>query len=244
MIRKIITNNFKVFIIALFVFFSVNTNSFGQNVQNEANTSGDIYKNAITFGITHSLQFTTITGTFPNNKIQNLESNISASTPRTTFSFGMTMDYHFSKKLSLQFDFLYTYIGAHLVQKTIVYNELGIIENNKYYTYATSYFKFPLTLNFYPLPLLYINGGGYFAPLVLSSEYEHWYNSREPIEDIKPIDYGFVAGFGFNFKYVKLGFQYSYGIGNFINNKSSNLHHNVFELSVRWKFYSDIRNRS
>jgi hypothetical protein len=49
---------------------------------------------------------------------------------------------------------------------------------------------------------------------------------------------------GLNLKYVKLGFQYSYGIGSFIDNNNFDVHNNVFELSVRWKFYSDIRNRS
>jgi len=233
-----INNSFKAIAIVLIVFFSINNNSYGQD------TDSDIYKNAITFGLTHSVNFTTITGSFPTKNFSNLESKVSVASPRTTFSIGMSIDYHLNKHLSLQLDFLYTYIGAHLLEKTSVYNEIGIIDNNIYYTFATSYFKFPLTLNYYPMPLLYINGGGYFAPLVSNSSYNHWYDNREPIEDIKPFDYGFVAGFGLNLKYVKIGFQYSYGISDFIDNESFNVHHNIFEITARWKFYSDIRNRT
>jgi len=243
MVKKLTTNRLKSQMIIIgFLLFSLSINTFGQNTNDSTNS--DIYKNAITFGLAHSMHYTTITGDFPNKNFGNFESKISTSTPRLTFSLGMTVDYYFNKMLSLQFDFLYMYAGSHLIQKTKIYNEIGIIENNKYYTYSMSYFKFPLLLNFYPLHMLYINGGGYFAPLISSSKYDYWYNNREPIEDIKPFDYGFVAGMGLNFKYVKIGFQYSYGIGNFIDNNNFNVHNNVFEITARWKFYSDIRNRN
>ena len=242
--QKLITKSFNILIIAIFLFFSVNTNSYGQNVTKSESSSEDINKNGITFGLAHSMHFTTITGDFPSKDFANLKSDISTSSPRFTFGIGMTIDYHFNKLFSLQLDFLYMYAGSHLIQKTTIYNEVGIIENKKYYTYAMNYFKFPLTLNLYPIPLLYVNGGGYFAPLISSSKYDHWYDNREPIEDIRPFDYGFVVGMGLNLKYVKLGFQYSYGIGSFVDSKSFDIHHNVFELTARWKFYSDIRNRS
>jgi len=226
--------------ISLLIIVSVlflNTNTFGQGSE-----SSD-YQGSVTFGLTHSFHFTTITGQFPSLNLGNRQTSISTAAPRFTFSIGMTADYYVSSKFSVQFDFLYTYIGAHLVSKTFLYNEVGVIENREYYTYAMDYFKFPLTLNYYPMPKLYVNGGGYFATLISSSKYNHWFDSREPIDNIKPFDYGLVVGFGFNTKYAKFGFQYSYGFNNFIDNPKYNLHHNVFELTVRWKFYSDLRKK-
>ena len=228
----------------LLLLFFANAKSNAQNENNNNNSNGDIYKNAVTFGLAHSMHFTSIVGDFPSKNLGNFETSISTSSPRFTFGIGMTVDYHFNKMLSLQFDFMYMYAGSHLIQKTKVYNEFGIVKSNKYYTYAMDYFKFPLTLNFYPVHMLYINGGGYFAPLISASKYDYWYDSREPIEDINPFDYGLVVGMGLNLKYIKLGFQYSYGIGSIVDNKNSNIHNNVFEFSARWKFYSDIRNRN
>lgn len=233
-----LTKNFLVFsVIATLALLAANTNSYGQD-----NDYSD-YKNAVTFGLAHSLHFTTISGTFPSSSIANRETKISTSSPRFTFSIGTTTDFHINKMVSIQFDFLYTYMGAHLLSKTYLYNEVGVIENKEYYTYAMDYFKFPLTVNFYPMRHIYMNGGGYFSTLISSSRYSHWYENREPIDDIKPIDYGIIAGFGFNTPYAKIGFQYSYGLNNFVDNKSFDVHHNVFEFTVRWKFYSDIRNR-
>ena len=66
MIKGFITSSSKVLIIALLLFFSMNSNSYGQDVTtNNKSTSEDVNKNAITFGLAHSMHFTSITGEFP-----------------------------------------------------------------------------------------------------------------------------------------------------------------------------------
>jgi len=227
--------------ISLLVFVSLillNTNTFGQE------SSDNNHQGAVTFGLLHTFNLTSISGTFPSKNFGNSKTKTSVSSPRFTFDLGMTVDYFISEKLSVQFDFVYTYQGAHLISKTFLYNEVGKIENKDYYTYAMDYFKFPLTANYYPMKHLYINGGGYFSTIISSSNYEYWYDKGDPIDDIKPFDYGVIAGFGFNTPYAKIGFQYSYGINDFISNDNYNLHHSVFQMVVRWKFYSDLRRKS
>ncbi len=236
MIEKNKTMKTKIISVVFILIFMMNTNLFAQ----EGIKTND-YKDAITFGLLHTFNLTYISGTYPSQPFGNLESKTSVSAPRFTFDVGMTVDYYLSNKLSVQFDFVYTYMGAHLITKSYLYNEVGKIENKKYFTYGMDYFKFPLTLNYYPMEKLYVNGGGYFSTKISSHNYENWYDKRNPIDDASPIDYGIVAGFGFNTAYAKIGFQYSYGINDFITNNDYNLHHSVFQFIVRWKFYSDVR---
>lgn len=205
--------------------------------------SKDIYKNAMTFGIAHSFNFTSIVGSFPDVFASNISQTTNMTAPRFTLDFGMTTDYYISEQFSIQFDAVFTYNGAHFVSTRSVYNEIGIIETNQWFTYAMNYFKFPLAVSFYPKDKLYLTAGGYFATLLHSRKYEYWYNlDSKPINRINNIDYGMVFGMGFNLPYLKVGFQYSYGFDSFISDPNYDLHHSVFQVVARWKFYSDIRN--
>jgi|GEM_PF-4801791 hypothetical protein len=222
-------------IVALLFVLLINGNILGQTENSNSNS------NAVTFGIIHSFNLTSVAGTFPSSDFSNSKTITSIVSPRYTFDLGMTVDYFIVDKLSVQFDLVYTYQGAHTVNKSSIYNEIGKLESKEYLTLATDYFKFPLTFNFYPKEKLYVNAGGYLASLVSAKTYDGWYDQREPIENMNILDYGIIAGMGFNTSYVKIGFQYSYGLNSFINDGKHDVHHSVFQLVTRWKFYSDIR---
>ena len=231
----IITKIRAVLLLSIFVF---GTNTYAQE------DADNDYANAITFGLVHSLNLASMTGTLPSTNVSNLNSKTTMYAPRVTFDVGMTMDYYINKKLSVQMDLVYSYLGTKLVTKTNIYNEVGIVKKESYSRYTTSYFKLPLTINFYPVKGIYANAGGYFSSLISASQYEHWYDNGNTIDDISPLDYGVIAGVGFNTPVVKVGFQYSYGLYDIINNDDYNLHHSVFQLILRWKFYSDLRKRN
>ena len=238
MVKKSISFGSKISILVFVSIFILNQKTFAQG-----NETVSDHKGAVTFGLLHSFNLTTISGGFPTSNFGNSETKTSILSPRFTFDLGMTVDYYLTEKFSVQFDFLYTYQGAHLISKTYLYNEVGKVENKKYFTYAMDYFKFPLTINYYPQKNLYVNAGGYFSSIISSTEYEYWYDRGDPIDDIKAFDYGVTAGFGFNTAYAKIGFQYSYGINNFMTANNYDLHNNVFQIIVRWKFYSDLRKK-
>jgi hypothetical protein len=220
------------------LILTLNSSISGQSKESE------VYTGAITFGLYHSFNLTTITGSFPELKSMNLKQETKLTSPRFTFDVGMTMDYYIAKQLSVQMDLLFTYSGGHFISTRTIYNEVGKIEQDEWFTYATSYFQMPLAIVFYPKEQIYFSGGGYIATLIHSHKYHVWYdNTSQPIKDINNFDYGLSVGAGFNMSYVKIGFQYNYGIANIINNSNYNLHHSDYKLVIRWKFSSDIRNR-
>lgn len=237
--KNLFTQRIKILFLSIIMIGFANTSSFGQS---DTQTDQTVYKDALTLGITHSFVMSTISGDFPSNGLDNIDNKISMLSPRYTLDFGMTADYFINEKVSVQLDFVYTYIGAKFVEKNFLYNEIGKIEKKDEFTLSTHYFKLPLTINYYPKDKLYINGGGYFAPLVSAQKYRYWSESSADIIEANPFDYGIVAGFGFNLPYAKVGFQYSYGLSNFRKEEGYDLHHSVFQMIVRWKFYSDIRN--
>ena len=225
-------------ILLFFLLLFLSTQIKAQNNQNDA------YKNAFEFGLYHSFNLTTITGTFPDINTANIVQETSLSSPRFTFDVGMTLDYYINKRFSLQIDALYTYNGGHFVSTRTIYNEVGKIEHSEWFTYSMSYFQFPLALVVYPTEQLYLSGGAYAGTLIHSQKYYHWYEpGSQPIKDLNSFDYGLQFGLGFNMSYLKVGFQYSYGLADMINNSSYNLHHSDYKLVVRWKFFSDIRNK-
>ena len=204
----------------------------------------DIYKGALTFGLVNSFNLTSIVGSFPDIQTSNISQTTTASLPRFTFDIGITSDFYFNKKLSLQVDAVYTYNGAHFNSHKTIYNEIGKVESDEQFTYATSYFKFPISLVYYPKEQLYLSGGGYIAPLKNARRYTHWYNgSSNPLVNVSSLDYGLVFGLGFNFRAVKIGFQYNYGLSNMINDGTHNLHHSDYQVVFRWKLFSDVRKR-
>jgi len=223
----------------LFLFSIMHLNVNAQLKEN------DIYKNAVTFGLYHSFNFTTIVGDFPELKTPSVKQETHLSAPRFTFDIGMSMDYYFNRHVALQMDALFTYNGGHFVKTRTVYNEVGKIEEYEYFTYATSYLQLPLALVFYPKDQVYFSGGGYIGSLIYSQRYHHWYdsNTSKHIKDVNPFDYGLVFGMGFSLSYVKIGFQYSYGLSSIVNEPSYDLHHSDYKMVVRWRFASDIRKR-
>ncbi len=218
---------------------------FSGNMKVMGQKSNDVFKNSITFGVTHAFNLSTIAGSFPTISYANVDKVTESNSARLTLDLGMTVDYHFSKLLSLQLDLVYSYTGSRVVTTNYLYNEIGKLETTESYMYTMDYFKFPLTLNFYPKEQIYINAGGYFSTLIASKKYDQWFfgSDRLPIDNINPIDYGITAGVGVNLPVVKIGFQYSYGISSFINETDYSVHNSLYQLVVHWKFYSDIRKK-
>lgn len=205
----------------------------------------DIYDGALSFGLYHSFNFTTVVGSFPELTTLSVKQETKLSAPRFTFDIGMTMDYRINKNISIQTDALYTYSGGHFVRTRTIYNEVGKIEEQEFFTYSTSYLQLPMALAFYPREQLYFSGGAYIGALIHSQRYHYWYNAAnaKPINDINPFDYGLVFGMGFNMSYVKIGFQYSYGLSSIVNDPNYDLHHSDYKMVIRWKFASDVRKR-
>lgn len=208
------------------------------------NQNSDLYKGAFTFGLVHSFNLTTVVGSFPDISNSTVVQTTHMSAPRFTFDIGMTSDLYLNKNLSIQFDAVYTFSGAHFTNSKTVYNEIGKAETSEWFTYATSYFKFPIALVLYPNENIYLSGGGYIAPLLSSRRYNYWYDfNSQPLTNVAKVDYGIIFGMGFNFSFVKVGFQYSYGLSNMMSEDQFDLHHSDFQIIARWKFMSDIRNR-
>ncbi len=231
----------KLLIISSLLFFFLAMH-FNVNAQLKED---DVYDGALSFGLYHSFNFTTVVGNFPELKTLSVKQETNLAAPRFTFDIGMTMDYRINRKTSIQVDALFTYNGGHFVRTRTIYNEVGKIEEQEYFTYSTSYMQLPMAFVFYPKDQIYFSGGAYVGALIHSQRYHHWYNSTSstPIRDVNPFDYGLVFGMGFNTSYVKIGFQYSYGLSSIVNDPSYDLHHSDYKMVVRWKFASDVRKR-
>jgi len=201
-------------------------------------------KGTINFGLVHSLNNTSFLGTFPNDSYLNREEDVYASS-RLTVDLGLGIDYFLSDKTSLQFDLVFSPQGARIVDETTVYNEVGVFDGYSSSLYALNYIKLPILFNVYIHDVFYLNLGGYGAALVSSSQGDGPLGmvNSENIEGVSDFDAGVLGGGGVNFKYVKLGFQYSYGIMPCIDNDSYSLHNGVFQLVARWKFYSEERSK-
>lgn len=205
--------------------------------------SAEDYVGAVTFGLTHSINNTTLHGDFPDNSYLNrIESTDVIG--RITPDIGINVDYYFSHLLSVQFDAVYSSMGCIVETNSTLYNEVGTVEGYTSKRLVLDYIKFPLAINFYPKEIFYINGGGYVSTLISSRERSFWYDSSVDEEyKFNNLDAGIVAGGGLNLSYVKLGFQYSYGLMNTIrDDEDLDLRNGVFQFIVRWKFYSEIRN--
>jgi len=225
-------------ILIVVLIFTLNSSISAQSKEDE------VYAGATSFGLYHSFNLTTIVGSFPEIKSMNITQETNLTSPRLTFDLGMTMDYYIAKQLSVQMDLLFTYSGGHFITTRTIYNEVGKIEQDEWFTYATSYFQMPMAIVFYPKEQIYFSGGAYVGALIHSQKYHVWYdNTSQPIKDINNFDYGLSIGAGFNLSFLKVGFQYSYGLADIISNTNYNLHHSDYKLVFRWKFSSDIRDR-
>lgn len=201
------------------------------------------YKNAITFGLTHGINNTNLLGDFPNNSYLNrVEETYTIS--RITPGIGINVDYYFSRFLSIQFEAVYSSLGCVVETNTTLYNEVAKIEGSSSKRLVLDYIKFPIAINVYPHEKFYFNGGGYVSTLVSSKERSFWYESDSKSGyKFNNLDYGIVAGAGLNLSYLKLGFQYDYGLANTIRGEEDmDFRNSVFQFVVRWKFYSEIRN--
>ncbi len=201
----------------------------------------DKYKNAVTFGLIHSMNSTTLHGDFPDDNFANsiLETNV---INRFAIDLGITVDYYFSQKLSLQLDAIYSSMGGRIVKNSTVYNEIGKFEATESNKLSLNYIKFPVTFNYYPKNIFYLNAGGYAGTLLSKREGDSRWDDEDLNEyDINNFDAGIVAGFGLNTEIVKLGFQYSYGLMDIMEDDDLDIHNGVFQFVVRWKFYSEIR---
>ena len=230
-------------IIATIIF--VNNSAFAQweNLENEQNK----YDGAVTFGLIHSINLTTVSGDLPSLNSSNRETTTRNRAPRLTMDIGLTGNYYFNEKISLQMDLVYSYMGTHLTTNTRIYNEVGVIETDDYYTYAMDYIKMPISINFYPREKIYLNIGGYAASNLSNSVYKIFHSDDYHVDEIESLgnvnslDYGVIMGVGFNTKIVKVGFQYSYGISAFNSNDDYSLHNSVFQIVARWNFFSDLK---
>lgn len=220
------------FFLNLFLFCQV---ALGQSAED--------YKGAITFGLTHSINNTNLIGDFPDNSYLNRVETITKF-GRFTPDIGINVDFYFSRFLSLQLDAVYSSMGCKVETNTILYNEVAKVEGSSSNRLVLDYIKFPLAINVYPHDKIYFNAGGYFSTLISSQERSFWYDSSDEIEyQFNKIDYGISAGAGLNLNYVKLGFQYNYGLMNTVKDEDDiDLRNGVFQFVVRWKFYSEIRN--
>ena len=205
------------------------------------------YNGAVTFGLIHSVNLTTISGDFPSLTATNRETETHKRAPRLTLDIGLTGNYYFNNKVSLQMDLVYTYMGSHLTTKTEIYNEVGIVETVDYYTYAMDYIKLPISVNIYPKEKIYLNLGGYVATNLSNSLYKIFHSDNYHVEEIESLgsvnslDYGLLFGIGFDTKIVRIGFQYTYGLSRINTNQDYSLHNNVFQIVARWNFFSDLK---
>lgn len=201
------------------------------------------YRGAVTFGLTHSFNNTTLLGDFPDNSYLNLVETKTAI-GRITPDIGINVDYYFSHLLSIQLDAVYSSMGCVLETSTTLYNEVGKVDGFSSKRLVLDYIKFPLALYVYPRDIFYLSAGGYVSTLISSRERSYWYDSSEEGEyKFNNLDAGVSAGMGMNLNYVKLGFQYNYGMLNTVRDQDDvDLRNGVFQFVVRWKFYSEIRN--
>ena len=235
----------KIYYLIIATLFLVNNSAFAQweNLEKEDTK----YDGAVTFGLIHSFNLTTISGDFPSLTSTNRETETNRRAPRLTLDIGLTGNYYFNNKVSLQMDLVYTYMGSHLTTKTDIYNEIGIVETVEYYTYAMDYIKLPISVNIYPKEKLYLNLGGYVATNLSNSLYKIFHSDDYHVEeieelgDVNSLDYGLLFGVGFDTKIVRVGFQYTYGLSQFNTNQDYSLHNNVFQIVARWNFFSDLK---
>lgn len=230
-------------IITAFIFISNSVSAQWEKLEKDEIK----YEGAVTFGLIHSINLTTISGDFPSIISSNRKTSTKNRVPRLTIDIGLTGNYYFNEKVSIQADIVYTFMGSHLATYTYIYNEVGVVETDDYYIYAMDYIKIPLSINYYPREKIYLNFGGYVASNLSSSIYGFFHNDSYKIEeieklgDVNALDYGLLLGVGFNTKIVRLGFQYTYGLSRLNSNDVYSLHNNVFQIVARWNFFSDLK---
>ena len=235
----------KIYYLLIASLFFLNNSVFAQweDIKNEEVK----YEGAMTFGLINSVNLTTISGNLPSITTTNKIITTKKRAPRLTMDVGITGNYYFNHKISLQMDLIYTYMGTHITANTNIYNEVGIIDKNNHYSFSMEYIKLPISINLYPKEKIYINLGGYIAANIDNSVYKLFnrgsYKADEidAIGGIQPLDYGILLGIGFNTKIAKIGFQYTYGLSQFNTNQDYNLHNNLFQIVARWNFFSDLK---
>jgi len=236
--------SFKKYYFVVFFFFVAATSSFSQ--ESSPPTATINYKGAFEFGFQHSINLTTLVGKNNSYRIGNRIIEINPVGRRLTFDIGMFSHLYLSRKFSIDFEILYSYMGSPIEKKTTVLHDLGEISGSENCTYAFQYFKFPVILKAHPTEKFSVEFGGYIATLLAANERYRWESgtgySRESLDGISSYDAGIVAGVGFDMKILNLGFRYNYGLVNVFEEKGTlDLRNSVFQVVAQWKLYSDIK---
>lgn len=195
-------------------------------------------KGLLEYGIQHSISFSSLLGEGPIITEGVYEIQLNSVGTRFTPSFGGFGNYFVGENLSIQFEIMYAFYGAHFNREKTLYQDLGYFTTTDRVNYNTQYLKIPVSLKIYPAKKLYLLGGGYFSVLTLARVYEGGYYSSNKVKyaDLNNIDIGILGGFGFDFRIVSVDFRYNYGLSNVFKNKgNANLHNSIFELMAHWK---------
>lgn len=200
-------------------------------------------KGALEFGIHHGFNFTTFTGgTFKSGFLNSTE-EVFPSSSRFTLDIGMFATHHFNKKLALQGEVMFTFMGAQMNKRTSVFHELGEVTGKESFTYRLNYMKVPVMLNYFPAEKLYLQGGAYASTLLHSSKaYPQSTKENESIsQNVNSFDAGVVIGAGFKSDVINLGFRYNYGITPVFKSQDYDWHNSVIQFVLQFKLYSELR---
>lgn len=238
--------NVKVYYLVFSIFFGSAINGFTQNT-NPSESNGVKYAGSFEFGLQHSINLTTLSG--KNNSYNYGQNRVVELEPvgrRLTIDLGMFSNFYITKMVSLDFEVLYSYMGAHIDKETTVLHDLGEVKGTDNESYALQYFRFPLLLKVHPSEKAFIEFGGYAATLLSAEKFYPWTvdsdYSREKLDGISSFDAGIIAGVGFDLKIVNLGFRYNYGLINvFEDQEPLDLRNSMFQIVAQWKLYSDIK---
>ena len=237
--------NFKIYYVLLSIFIGSIIQGYSQN--DVGSVEQVKYAGAFEFGLQHSVNLTTLSGNNNSYKVgKNRVVELDPVGRRLTVDLGMFTNFYFSKVVSLDFEVLYSYMGAHVNKKTTLLHDLGEISGTDNESYALQYFRFPLVLKVHPSEKAFVEFGGYAATLLSAEKFYPWYTdpgySREKLNGISSFDAGLLVGVGFDLKILNLGFRYNYGLVNVFEDQGSlDLRNSMFQVVAQWKMYSDIK---
>lgn len=239
-------------IIAFVLFSTLGTAAFAQfeddPKKNQSYSSTQLHKGGFEYGLQHSINFTSLVGDYPIKESVNSIEEMKPVGARFTFDIGMFGNYYVAEKMSIQFEFNLSYMGAHTQTTRTIYQDLGIFKDTKSESFAFHYIKIPLTLNYNLTDNLYIQGGGYFSSLLSAKKFDYYYGpfDRTKLDYIAPIDLGIIGGIGFNTKIVRISMRYNFGLVDVFNDPeypNTDLRNSVFQIVGHWLIYSDVRKR-
>jgi hypothetical protein len=194
------------------------------------------------FGIYHSMNFTTFNGSVTEVNTRLTSDRVVVTNPRFTFDFGLFAGFELTKRLVLQTELAYTYMGAHTKRETTLYHDLGKVKGNTTESYSLRYMKLPVSLQYYFRDNYFMSAGGYASLLIGSSKFYPWDWDRgsETLENVENYDAGLLFGVGVDLTYlVKINFRYHLGLVDVFTSEDVSFKNSVYQVSFNWKIIKD-----